>query len=53
VVLPLYYGTKQKTRDIVYGQYHLKGMFLSIISMHGWKEGMISDKIYVYVGLMP
>jgi hypothetical protein len=26
-------------------------MFLSVISMHGWKEGMISDKIYV--GLMP
>jgi hypothetical protein len=49
--MPLYYSTKQKTRAIVYGQYHLKGMSLSVISMHGWKEGMVSDKIHA--GLMP
>jgi hypothetical protein len=30
---------------------YLKGMFLIVVSMHGWKDDVISDNLYV--GLMP
>jgi len=31
----------------VYGQEHLKEMFHPVVSMHGWKDDVISDNFYV------
>jgi hypothetical protein len=28
--------------------HYLEGMFLQVISMHGWKGDVISDNFYVY-----
>ena len=46
MVLPLHYGNKTVKRAIVYEQYDLKGMFLTVISMHGSKVDIISDNFH-------